>query len=84
MVCQFGQIGVHNTLICPNWHTMGVLYTLYFLECNGNTGNVGNTGNADNVGNIGIARGGHGRAFALPSLNFALPSQKSLKIYNLL
>ena len=23
---------------------------------------------------IGIARGGHGRAYALPSLNFALPS----------
>ena len=23
---------------------------------------------------IGVARGGHGRAFALPSLNFALPS----------
>ena len=27
--------------------------------------------------NIGVARGGHGRAFALPSLNFALPSKAS-------
>ena len=27
--------------------------------------------------NIGIVRGGHGRAFALPSLNFALPSKPS-------
>ena len=26
---------------------------------------------------IGVARGGHGRAFALPSLNFALPSKPS-------
>ena len=26
---------------------------------------------------IGVARGGHGRAFALPSLNFALPSKTS-------
>ena len=26
---------------------------------------------------IGINRGGHGRAFALPSLNFALPSKPS-------
>ena len=26
------------------------------------------------VEHIGVARGGHGRAFALPSLNFALPS----------
>ena len=26
---------------------------------------------------IGIARGGHGRAYALPSLNFALPSKPS-------
>ena len=24
---------------------------------------------------IGVARGGHGRAFALPSANFALPSK---------
>ena len=33
------------------------------------------------VTNIGIARGGHGRASALPSLNFALPSKPSyLKI----
>ena len=32
---------------------------------------------------IGVARGGHGRAFALPSLNFALPSKPSfyLKYY---
>ena len=29
------------------------------------------------VGTIGVARGGHGRAFALPSLNFALPSKPS-------
>ena len=27
-----------------------------------------------------IARGGHGRAFALPSLNFALPSKPSFKM----
>ena len=33
MVCQFGQSGVHSTSICPNWHTMGVLCTLYLLEC---------------------------------------------------
>ena len=26
---------------------------------------------------IGVARGGHGRAIALPSLNFALPSKVS-------
>ena len=26
---------------------------------------------------IGVARGGHGRVFALPSLNFALPSKPS-------
>ena len=26
---------------------------------------------------IGVARGGHGRAVALPSLNFALPSKVS-------
>ena len=26
---------------------------------------------------IGVARGGHGRAFALPSANFALPSKPS-------
>ena len=26
---------------------------------------------------ISVARGGHGRAFALPSLNFALPSKPS-------
>ena len=26
---------------------------------------------------IGVARGGHGREFALPSLNFALPSKPS-------
>ena len=26
---------------------------------------------------IGVARGGHGRAYALPSLNFALPSKPS-------
>ena len=32
---------------------------------------------------IGVARGGHGRAFALPSFNFALPSKPSsyLKLY---
>ena len=29
------------------------------------------------VENIGVARGGHGRAFALSSLNFALPSKPS-------
>ena len=28
---------------------------------------------------IGVARGGNGRAFALPSLNFALPSKPSFK-----
>ena len=26
---------------------------------------------------IGVARGGHGRAFSLPSANFALPSKPS-------
>ena len=26
---------------------------------------------------IGVARGGHGRAFSLPSLNFAIPSKTS-------
>ena len=25
--------GVLCTPLCPNWHTMGVLCTLYFLEC---------------------------------------------------
>ena len=29
------------------------------------------------VSNIDVARGGHGRVFALPSLNFALPSKPS-------
>ena len=29
------------------------------------------------VNHIGVARGGHGRAFALPSLNIALPSKPS-------
>ena len=27
---------------------------------------------------IGVARGGHGRAFVVPSLNFALPSKPVL------
>ena len=31
----------------------------------------------DHVIDISVARGGHGRAFALPSLNFALPSKPS-------
>ena len=30
---------------------------------------------------IGVTRGGHGRAFALPSLNFALPSKLSFLMY---
>ena len=30
---------------------------------------------------IGVARGGHGREFALPSVNFALPSKPSFYLY---
>ena len=29
---------------------------------------------------IGVARGGQGRAFALPSLNFALPSKVAKQV----
>ena len=36
-----------------------------------------------NIMPIGIARGGHDKEFALPSLNFALPSSKTFSYFKL-
>ena len=57
-----------NTITISTYKHDKYYWTILINKTHGNT-------NHQQLPVIGVARGGHGRAFALPSLNFALPSK---------